>query len=102
MVLALIRTIWAQPDPAAVREQLDAVADKLAPGFPVVAAMLREAREDVTAFAAFPFGHWKKIWSIPETEPTSGVGSCGARRSVPGGDAGRTAKEASVVDAMSR
>jgi putative transposase len=68
MVLALIRTIWAQPDPAAVREQLDAVADKLAPGFPVVAAMLQEAREDVTAFAAFPFAHWKKIWSTNPLE----------------------------------
>ena len=68
MVLALIRTIWAQPDPAAVREQLDAVADKLAPGFPVVAAMLAEAREDVTAFAAFPFAHWKKIWSTNPLE----------------------------------
>jgi transposase-like protein len=68
MVLALIRTIWAAPDPAAVREQLDAVADKLAPGFPVVAAMLREAREDVTAFAAFPFAHWKKIWSTNPLE----------------------------------
>ena len=68
MVLALIRTIWAQPDPVAVREQLDAVADKLAPGFPVVAAMLAEAREDVTAFAAFPFAHWKKIWSTNPLE----------------------------------
>ena len=68
MVLALIRTIWAQPDPVAVREQLDAVAAKLAPGFPVVAAMLAEAREDVTAFAAFPFAHWKKIWSTNPLE----------------------------------
>jgi putative transposase len=68
MVLALIRTIWAQPDPGAVREQLDAVADKLEAGFPVVAAMLREAREDVTAFAAFPFAHWKKIWSTNPLE----------------------------------
>ncbi len=68
MVLALIRTIWAQPDPVAVREQLDAVADKLAPGFPVVSAMLREAREDVTAFAAFPLAHWKKIWSTNPLE----------------------------------
>ena len=68
MVLALIRTIWAQPDPVAVREQLDAVADKLAPGFPAVAAMLREAREDVTAFATFPFAHWKKIWSTNPLE----------------------------------
>jgi putative transposase len=78
MVLALIRTIWAQPDPAAVREQLDAVADKLSPGFPVVAAMLREAREDVTAFAAFPFAHWKKIWS---TNPLERVNKEVKRRS---------------------
>ena len=52
----------------AVRDQLDAVADKLSAGFPVVAAMLREAREDVTAFAAFPFAHWKKIWSTNPLE----------------------------------
>ena len=78
MVLALIRTIWAQPDPAAVREQLDAVADKLAAGFPAVAAMLREAREDVTAFAAFPLAHWKKIWS---TNPLERVNKEVKRRS---------------------
>jgi transposase-like protein len=68
MVLALVRTIWSQPDPAAVREQLDEVAAKLAGGFPAVAAMLVEAREDVTAFAAFPFAHWKKIWSTNPLE----------------------------------
>jgi transposase-like protein len=68
MVLALVRTIWAQPDAAAVRDQLDAVADKLSSGFPVVAAMLRDAREDVTAFTAFPFAHWKKIWSTNPLE----------------------------------
>lgn len=44
MVLALVRTIWSQPDPTAVREQLDEVAAKLAGGFPAVAAMLVEAR----------------------------------------------------------
>ncbi len=78
MVLALVRTIWAQPDAAAVREQLDAVADKLAAGFPAVAAMLREAREDVTAFAAFPLAHWKKIWS---TNPLERVNKEVKRRS---------------------
>jgi transposase-like protein len=78
MVLALVRTIWSQPDPAAVREQLDEVAAKLAPGFPAVAAMLTEAREDVTAFAAFPFAHWKKIWS---TNPLERVNKEVKRRS---------------------
>ena len=78
MVLALVRTVWAQPDAAAVREQLDAVADRLAPMFPAVAAMLLEAREDVTAFAAFPFAHWKKIWS---TNPLERVNKEVKRRS---------------------
>jgi putative transposase len=68
MVLALIRTIWSQPDPVAVRDQLDEVAAKLEPRFPTVAAMLLEAREEVTAFAAFPFSHWKKIWSTNPLE----------------------------------
>ncbi len=68
MVLAAIRTIFAQPDAAAVRDQLDEIAAKLEPRFPVVAAMLAEAKEDVTAFTAFPVGHWRKIWSTNPLE----------------------------------
>jgi len=68
MVLAAIRTIWAQPDAAAVREQLDEMAAKLEPRFPVVAAMLVAAREDVTAFAVFPVSHWRKVWSTNPLE----------------------------------
>jgi putative transposase len=40
--------------------------------------MLAEAREDVTAFAAFPFAHWKKIWS---TNPLERVNKEVKRRS---------------------
>jgi transposase-like protein len=68
MVLAAIRTIFAQPDAITVREQLDEIVVKLEPRFPVVAAMLAEAREDVTAFTAFPVGHWRKIWSTNPLE----------------------------------
>lgn len=68
MVLAAIRTIWAQPDAALVGDQLDEIATKLEPRFPAVAAMLREAKADVTAFAAFPFSHWRKIWSTNPLE----------------------------------
>src|SRR6266542_3738541 len=57
MVLAAIRTIFAQPDAAAVAEQLDEIAAKLV-----------EAREDVLAFTAFPLGHWRKIWSTNPLE----------------------------------
>ena len=48
MVLAAIRTIFAQPDALAVSEQLDEIVDKLEPRFPVAAAMLAEAKADVT------------------------------------------------------
>jgi len=31
--------------------------------FPTVAAMLRDAGADITAFAEFPKAHWRKVWS---------------------------------------
>lgn len=36
--------------------------------FPKVETMLLDAADDITAFAAFPFGHWKKIWSTNPLE----------------------------------
>ncbi len=68
MVLAAIRTIFAQPDAGQVRAQLEEVAAKLAPGFPAVAGMLTEAKEDILAFAAFPVAHWRKVWSTNPLE----------------------------------
>ncbi len=44
MVLAAIRTIFAQPDAASCRAQLDEVVAKLMPRFPVAASMLTDAR----------------------------------------------------------
>jgi putative transposase len=68
MVLAAIRTIFAQPDAASVSEQLDEIVERLEPRFPVVAAMLAEAKADILAFTAFPVSHWKKIWSTNPLE----------------------------------
>ena len=68
MVLAAIRTVFAQPDAASVREQLDEVVDKLTPRFPVAASMLAGAREDLLAFTAFPVAHWQKVWSTNPLE----------------------------------
>jgi putative transposase len=68
MVAAAIRTVFAQPDAAAVADQLDAIAAKLGRQFPVVEAMLRDAASDICAFAAFPTAHWKKIWSTNPLE----------------------------------
>jgi putative transposase len=68
MVAATIRTIFAQPGPAQVREQLQVIATMLGRQFPKVETMLHEAADDITAFAAFPLGHWKKIWSTNPLE----------------------------------
>ena len=68
MVAATIRTIFAQPTAEAVRAQVDTVADMLGSQFPKVRTMLLEAKEDLTAFAAFPERHWKKIQSTNPLE----------------------------------
>ncbi|GFG86357.1 IS256 family transposase [Mycolicibacter algericus] len=68
MVAAAIRTIFAQPDADHVREQLDTIATMLGRQFPKVETMLRNAAEDITAFADFPVAHWKKIWSTNPLE----------------------------------
>jgi transposase-like protein len=36
--------------------------------FPTVEARLRDAADDITAFADFPVAHWKKIWSTNPLE----------------------------------
>jgi transposase-like protein len=68
MVLAAIRTIFAQPDAASAHEQLGEIVDKLTPRFPAVAAMLADAREDLLAYTAFPVAHWRKLWSTNPLE----------------------------------
>ena len=68
MVAAAVRTIFAQPDAAAVADQLETIADKLGRQFPAVATMLRDAAPDILAFAAFPQPHWRKIWSTNPLE----------------------------------
>jgi len=68
MVLAVIRTIFAQPDAASARVQLDQVSARLAGQFPIVAAMLSDAREDLLAYAVFPGAHWRKLWSTNPLE----------------------------------
>lgn len=53
MVAATVRTIFAQPDALAAREQLHAVVDMLRGKFPAVADQLADAEADLLAYAAF-------------------------------------------------
>jgi putative transposase len=62
-VATLVRSIFAQPDAAAVHAQFARVLDQLADRFPAAAEMLHDAGPDILAFTAFPFAHWKQIWS---------------------------------------
>ncbi|MDA1061416.1 MAG: IS256 family transposase [Chloroflexi bacterium] len=68
MVAAAIRTIFAQPDAAAVSEQFERIAEMLGRQFPDVATMLHDARHDLLAFSAFPVAHWRKVWSTNPIE----------------------------------
>ena len=68
MVAAAIRTVFAQPDAAAVAEQFERIVATLERQFPEVTSMLVAAREDLLAFAAFPLEHWRKVWSTNPLE----------------------------------
>ena len=68
MVAAAIRTIFAQPDAAAVLAQFERITATLESQFPEVTAMLVNARDDLLAFSAFPLEHWRKLWSTNPLE----------------------------------
>ena len=63
-----IRTIFAQPDTAQVIEQFETIAAMLGRQLPKVEQMMRDACDDLLAFAAFPQQHWRKIWSTNPLE----------------------------------
>ena len=62
-VNALIGTVFAQTNTEAVTGCYRHIADSLTAGYPQIAAMLTAAEPDLTAFAAMPTEHWRKIWS---------------------------------------
>jgi transposase-like protein len=68
MVASIIRTIFTQPDPEHVYAQFDEVVRMLTRSHPKVAEMLENARDDLLAFAPFPYAHWRQIWSTNPLE----------------------------------
>jgi transposase-like protein len=59
----MVGTIFAQTTAEAVQAQYGQVCDALRPACPDIADMLEKAEPDLTAFAAHPVEHWRKIWS---------------------------------------
>jgi putative transposase len=68
MVIALLKTIFAQPDRAAAQAQWRDVTDRLRGQFPKLAAFLDAAEADVLAYMDFPKAHWSKIHSTNPLE----------------------------------
>ena len=68
MIAATVRTIFAQPDPDSVRDQLRQVVGMLESRYPGAAELLADAEADVTAYAEFPRPHWRKIASTNPLE----------------------------------
>jgi len=63
LVASLVRSIFAQPDAAAVWAQHGRIVAELDARFPAAAALLAEAAPDLLAFTAFPAEHWRQVWS---------------------------------------
>ena len=68
MVAAALRTVFVHPEPAELSAAWDRVADTFSGQFPKVTELMATAKPDVLAFSAFPFEHWKKIWSTNPLE----------------------------------
>jgi putative transposase len=62
-VATMVRTIFAQPDAATVREQHTRIVNQLEQRFPEAAALLADAGPDLLAFTSFPKEHWRQLWS---------------------------------------
>ncbi len=62
-VATLVRSIFAQPDAASVRQQFCHVAEQLEERFPDATKKLEDAEEEILAFTAFPKSVWKQTWS---------------------------------------
>ena len=68
MVSAAFKTVFAQVSGPDMHAQWDQVAATLEDRFGKAAGLLREAKEEVLAFTAFPSEHWRQIWSTNPLE----------------------------------
>lgn len=68
LVAAAIRTIFAQPDREAARQQLTEVVKAMRNRWSQAAEILERAEEDILAYMAFPQKHWSRIYSTNPLE----------------------------------
>jgi len=68
IVAAAIRTIFAQPNREAARQQLAEVVKAMTPRRPQAAEVLAAGEEDVLTYMDFPRAHWTRIYSTNPLE----------------------------------
>lgn len=62
-VATMVRGIFEQPDADQVWAMYAKVVEKLEERFGEAAKLLDRAGPDILAFTAFPFTHWRRVWS---------------------------------------
>jgi len=63
IVAPLVRSIFDQPDADSVWVQHGRIIEQFEGRFDAAAELLAESAGDILAFAGFPKGHWRRIWS---------------------------------------
>ncbi|MHB1941375.1 MAG: IS256 family transposase [Candidatus Dormibacteria bacterium] len=67
-VLALVKTVFAQPSQQAASQAISQALELLEPRHPRVAKLLRDAESDILSYLAFPPEHWRSIRSTNALE----------------------------------
>jgi putative transposase len=68
IVAAALRTIFAQPNQEAARQQLAEVVVAMKPRWPKAAQVLAAGEDDVLTYMTFPVSHWTRIYSTNPLE----------------------------------
>ena len=71
-VVAMLKTIFAQEDAEAAREQWASVADALRERCPKLSELMDRSREEVLVYMSFPREHWLQIASTNPLERLNG------------------------------
>ena len=68
IVAAAIRTVFAQPNQEAARQQMAEVVAAMKPRWPKAAAVLVKGEDEVLTYMMFPMEHWTRIYSTNPLE----------------------------------
>jgi putative transposase len=68
----VFRTIFAQPEAAAVGTTWDHVRDQLRPRFTKIGPLMDDAQAEVLAFTTFPRLRWTMYWSNTRSDGSTG------------------------------